>query len=365
MNEDVKNPSQPCIALHVFKADQIVTVNVTIYLDLRQPGSAIVSKFTQSVIETNGVRLSVAAQGEGPLVLLLHGFPETSYAWRHQLAALSDAGFRAVAPDLRGFGLSDCPIEPQLYTTLDIVGDLVGLMDALGEQDAVVMGNDWGATIAWQAALLRPDRCRAVVALGVPMMGRAPIAPSRLLPLTEQAWFYTHYFSQRGQAEREFERNVAATLRKLYFWASGDAGPRDEGTPNPFGFVARGAGLLDALPEPASLPAWLDETDFDAFVRAFETSGFCGGLNLYRALDRNWELQAAFNGLLVRTPALYLVGEYDTGLAIPGMREIIGAMPQLVPNLRDSRVIRRAGHWLQQEAPEQVNAAVIEFLRGL
>lgn len=328
-------------------------------------GSEIVHEFTQSFIEANGIRLSVAAQGAGPLVLLLHGFPETSYAWRHQLAGLSRAGFHAIAPDLRGFGRSDRPIEPGRYTTLDVIGDLVGIMDALGEKTAVVVGNDWGATMAWQAALLRPDRFRAVVALGVPMMDRAPVTPSRIFPCTEQAWFYTHYFSQPGQAESEFELDVATTLRKLYFWASGDAGPRDQKTPNPFGLVARQAGLLDALPEPASLPAWIKKADFDVFVRAYEVSGFRGGLNYYRNLDRNWELQAAFAGLPLSTPALYLVGERDTGLAIPGMRDIIGGMRKLVPGLRDSRIIGQAGHWLQQEAPELVNAAVIEFLRSL
>ncbi|MDR0242688.1 MAG: alpha/beta hydrolase [Burkholderia sp.] len=323
------------------------------------------SAFTRTFIETNGIRLSVAAQGAGPLVLLLHGFPETSYAWRHQLAALSRAGFHAVAPDLRGFGVSDCPMNPQQYTTLDIVGDLVGILDTLGESDAVVVGNDWGATIAWQAAQLRPDRFRAVVALGVPMMGRAPIAPSRLFPLTEQAWFYTHYFSEAGRAESEFERDVAATLRKVYFWASGEAGPRDDTTPNPFGLVSREAGLLDALPDPASLPSWLDDADFDTVVSAFKASGFRGGLNYYRNLDRNWDLQAAFGGLLVRIPALYLVGEHDPGMAIPGMRDIIDAMPKLVPDLRDSRIIPRAGHWLQQEAADDVNRTLIEFLRNL
>ncbi|WP_240766729.1 alpha/beta fold hydrolase [Paraburkholderia flava] len=320
---------------------------------------------TQSFIETNGVRLSVASQGTGPLVLLLHGFPETSYAWRHQLAGLANAGFRAVAPDLRGYGASDCPTNPQQYTTLDIVGDLVGMLDALGERDAVVVGNDWGATIAWQAAQLRPDRFRAVVALGVPMMGRAPMAPSRLFPLTEHAWFYTHYFSQVGQAEGEFERDVAATLRKIYFWASGDAGPRDEKTPNPFTMISREHGLLDSLPEPATSTSWLDDADFDAFVHAFKASGFRGGLSYYRNLDRNWDLQAALSGRLVETPALYLAGERDPGLAMPGMRDIIDAMPSLVPQLRDSVIVPRAGHWLQQEAPDRVNDALIGFLRSL
>lgn len=323
------------------------------------------STSNQSFIETNGVRLNVIAQGSGPLVLFLHGFPETSYAWRHQLAAVSNAGFLAVAPDLRGFGRSDCPQDPGRYTTLDVVGDLLGVMDALDKQNAVVVGNDWGASIAWQAALLRPDRFRAVVALGVPMMSRAPIAPSRIFPANEQAWFYTHYFSQPGRAESELERDVAATLSKLYFWASGNAGPRGEETPNPFGLIPRNAGLLDGLPAPVSLPDWLDEVDFRAFVSAFEASGFRGGINYYRNLDRNWELQAALDGLLVEIPALYLAGEYDTGMAIPGMHEIIGAMPKLVPNLRDSRIIAQAGHWLQQEAPDRVNAALIEFLCSL
>ncbi len=326
---------------------------------------ASMSAYRQTYIETNGIRLHVAEQGDGPLVLLCHGFPETSHAWRHQLGALARGGFRAVAPDLRGYGSSECPAAIGQYTTLDVVADLVALVDVLGERDAVVVGNDWGATIAWQAAMLRPDRFRAVAALGVPMMSRAPMAPSRLFPQTDQTWFYTHYFSQPGLAETELERDVSATLRKIFFSASGDAGVRDANTPNPFGLLLRSGGLLDSLNDPSSLPAWLAPADLDKFVQAFSVSGFRGGLNYYRNLDRNWEVQAAFEGLLVEVPALYLVGERDTGLAIPGMHEIIGAMPQIVPNLRASRVVPRAGHWLQQEAPDFVNSALIEFLREL
>lgn len=321
--------------------------------------------YRQAFIEANGIRLHVAEQGEGPLVLLCHGFPETSHAWRHQLAALARAGFRAVAPDLRGYGSSECPPAIGQYTTLDVVGDLVALLEALGEGDAVVVGNDWGATIAWQAALLRPDRFRAVAALGVPMMGRAPVAPSRLFPQNDQTRFYTHYFSEPGLAEVELEREVATTLRKIYFSASGDVGAREASTPNPFGFVHRDGGLLDALIDPPALPAWLAPTDFNKFVEAFEISGFRGGLNYYRNLDRNWEVQSAFEGLLVEVPALYLVGERDTGLAMPGMHEIIAGMPQTVPKLSGSRIVPRAGHWLQQEAPDFVNSALIEFLRDL
>ncbi|WP_406869321.1 alpha/beta fold hydrolase [Paraburkholderia fungorum] len=321
--------------------------------------------YRQTFVEANGIRLHVAEQGDGPLVLLCHGFPETSHAWRHQLAALAHAGFHAVAPDLRGYGSSERPTAIGQYTTLDVVGDLVALVDTLGERHAVVVGNDWGATIAWQAALLRPDRFRAVVALGVPMMGRAPVTPSRLFPQTEQMRFYTHYFSEPGLAEAELERDIATTLRKIYYSASGDVGTRDANTPNPFGLVPRNGGLLDALIDPPSLPTWLAPTDLDKFVQAFSISGFRGGLNYYRNLDRNWEVQSAFEGLLVEVPALYLVGERDTGLAMPGMHEIIDGMSQIVPRLSASRIVPRAGHWLQQEAPDFVNAALIEFLRDL
>lgn len=319
----------------------------------------------QHFIDANGIRLHAVESGKGPLVLLLHGFPETSHVWRHQLAALSDAGFRAIAPDLRGFGFSDCPAKMEQYTTIDVIGDLVGLLDSVGERHAVVVGNDWGATVAWQAATLRPDRFRAVVALGVPLMNRAPMAPSQLFPQTDRMWFYTHYFSQLGLAEAELERDVESSLRKIYYSASGDVGPRDEKSPNPFGLVKRQRGYLDELHDFSSLPAWLAPTDLDALVRAFLHSGFRGGLNYYRNLDRNWEMQAAFEGRTLEVPSLFLVGERDTGLSIPGMMDIIDAIPKLAPHHRGSHVVPHVGHWLQQEAPAHVNTLLIDFLRRL
>lgn len=317
-------------------------------------------------VNVNGITLHVTTQGHGPLVLLCHGFPETSYAWRHQLPALAQAGFRAVAPDLRGYGASSSPADVAAFTTLDVIGDLVALLDSEGADNAVIVGGDWGANIAWQAAQLRPDRFRAVAALGVPMMGRAPMAPSRLFPKTDAAAFYTHYFNEPGRAEQEFERDIGATLRAIYFAASGDAGPRDDpNTPNPFGMVANGRGLLDPLPVPKTLPAWLTEVDLATFVQSYQASGFRGGLNYYRNLDRNWALQGALAGKRVDVPALYLAGERDTGLAIPGMDQIIKAMPSLVPQLRAPQIISGAGHWLQQEAPQAVNQALLAFLRSL
>lgn len=321
----------------------------------------------EKTINTRTISISVLEAGEGPLVVLCHGFPETKRAWRHQITALAKAGYRVVAPDLRGFGATDRPAEEEHYTVFHGVGDLVALLDALGEQQAVLVGHDWGATIAWQAALMRPDRFRAVAALSVPFMGQPPVPPSQIFPRNDQALFYTLYFQERQGAEVEFERDVALTLRKILYAASGEAGPRKpgDGTPNPFGMVDRKSGLLPSLPDPKTLPAWLPQGEFDELVHAFENSGFTGGLNYYRNLDRNWFLQQATIGQKLSVPALFLIGERDTGLAIPGMDQIIAAMPEMVPGLLGSHVIEGAGHWLQQERPEEVTSLLLDFLKVL
>jgi len=316
----------------------------------------------QSVVETNTIRLHVTEKGSGASVLLLHGFPETSYSWRHQIEALSEAGYRVITPDLRGYGLSDRPIDVGHYCILDIVSDLVGLLDALNIDQTVVIGNDWGANIAWQCAQIRPDRFHAVVALGVPFMRRAPMLPSLLFPQNDQAWFYTIYFSQPKLAEQELEQDVAVSLRKIYYWASSAQHYNQEKSHNPFSMLLKKDGLLGALPIPDNLPQWLTQEDFNVFVQSFQQSGFRGGLNYYRNLDRNWELQGAFNDVLIKVPALYMVGEHDTGLSMPGMQQMIDEMPKLVPQLYASHVIPNAGHWLQQEAPEQINQNIIQFL---
>lgn len=241
----------------------------------------------QHIIQTKTISMNVIEQGKGPLVLLCHGFPETSYAWRHQVSALAGAGFRAIAPDMRGYGGTERPDAVDQYTVFHLVGDLVALLDALDEETAIIVGNDWGATVAWQAAQMRPDRFRGVVALGVPMMPAPPVASTRIFPQNDDALFYTLYFQQPGVAEAEFEKNPRDTLRKILFAASGDAGPRKEGgsTPNPFGMVSRRDGLLAPLPEPRTRPDWLTENDLDHCATAFTVSGFRGGLNYYRNLD--------------------------------------------------------------------------------
>ncbi|MBV7517834.1 alpha/beta fold hydrolase [Ensifer sp. ENS12] len=318
-------------------------------------------------IETRTIRMNVVEQGEGPLVLFCHGFPETAHAWRHQIAALAKAGFRAVAPDMRGYGHTECPSAIDEYTLFHLVGDMVALLDALGAETALIVGNDWGATVAWQAAQMRPDHFRGVVAISVPMMAQPPVPPTRIFPQTDEAQLYTLYFQEPGIAEEKLERDIRQALRKILFAASGEAGPRQAGdqTPNPFGMVSRRDGLLAALPDPQQMPDWLTAADLDAYAAAFARSGFRGGLNYYRNLDRNWQLQAALAGVMVDVPALFMIGERDTGLSIPGMLDIIDAMPGLVPQLKGKIVVPGSGHWLPQERPDLVSDAIIDFARRL
>jgi pimeloyl-ACP methyl ester carboxylesterase len=315
-------------------------------------------------IEANGIRVHLAEQGSGPLVLLCHGFPESWYSWRHQLSALAAAGFHAVAPDMRGYGQSGRPEQIERYSMLHLVGDMVGVLDALGEQQAAIAGHDWGAPVAWHAALLRPDRFRAVIGLSVPYRPRGSLQPTSVMAQTDEAQFYQLYFQTPGTAEREFEADTRATIRKiLYAWSG--AMPARQGESPGVGMVARTGGFLSQVPDPQQLPPWLKQADIEVYVEQFLASGFRGGLNWYRNIDRNWELLAAFTRAPIRVPSLYMAGELDPVLAFPRMREAIADLKRFMPELRGSIVLPGCGHWTQQERPEQVNKAMIEFLRRL
>ncbi len=308
-------------------------------------------------IETNGIRLRIAEEGRGPLVLLLHGFPESWYSWRHQIPALAGAGYRVVAPDQRGYGASDAPEAIEAYAIRNLVGDAVGVLDALGESTAVVVGHDWGAPVAWHCALLHPERFRAVAGLSVPYVGRSPIPPLDVFRMMAgDRFFYILYFQEPGVAERELERDVADTLRRFLYAASGDV------TESPdFWQKPATAGFLDGLPNPAKLPGWLTQHDLDTFTAEFRRAGFRGGLNWYRNLDRNWHELEHLAGKKVEVPSLFVAGDRDPVLAmIP-----VAAMHDCVSDLRGLELIPGCGHWTQQERPAEVNAALLRFLRGL
>jgi pimeloyl-ACP methyl ester carboxylesterase len=312
-------------------------------------------------VETNGIRMHVAEAGEGPLVVLCHGFPESWYSWRHQLTALAQAGYRAVAPDMRGYGKTDGPEEIGKYTLLHLVGDMVGLVDALGERQAVIVGHDWGAPVAWHAALLRPDRFRAVAGLSVPFRARSPTRPTTVMARTDEELFYQLYFQEPGLAEAEFERDVRETMRRVLYGISGDC---PEGGSN-FGMVPRKGGFLSRMADPATVPPWLSEADIDFYAGEFARTGFRGGLNWYRNIDASWELLAPFAGAQVTVPALYVAGDRDPVVYFKGMDQTIANLAKNVPKLRGTIMLPGCGHWTQQERAGEVNAALIDFLRGL
>ena len=318
---------------------------------------------THRMVETNGIRLHLAEQGAGPLVVLCHGFPESWYSWRHQLAALAAAGFHAVAPDMRGYGQSDRPEEIDRYTLLHLVGDMVGVLDALKAEQAVIVGHDWGAPVAWSAALLRPDRFRGVIGLSVPYLPRGPARPTSVMPQNADAVFYQLYFQSPGEAEAELERDISLTLRRLLYSASGDAPRRGESAG--VGMVPRDGGLLTRMKTPETLPAWLTEADLAFYTSEFARTGFRGGLNWYRNIDRNWELAGAFAGARVTVPALYIAGDRDLVVSFRGMNDLIANLRIFVPQLRGSVMLEGCGHWTQQERAAEVNAAILEFLRHL
>jgi pimeloyl-ACP methyl ester carboxylesterase len=316
-------------------------------------------------VETNGIRVHLAEAGAGPLVVLCHGFPESWYSWRHQLEALAAAGFHAVAPDMRGYGGTDRPEAIEKYTLLHLVGDVVGLVDALGAADAVVVGHDWGAIVAWYAALLRPDRFRGVIALSVPYRPRGAAPPTSLMPRMPEAMFYQLYFQEPGVAEAELERDPATTMRRILVGGSGDTEHGGDGGASG-AMVFTGRGFLDGAPSVGTtLPGWLSDADVEFYRAEFARSGFRGGLNWYRNLDRNWELFAAFAGARITIPALYLVGERDLIMRFPGMDKLLASLPKVVPKLYKTTVLPGCGHWTQQERPAEVNAAMIEFLHTL
>jgi epoxide hydrolase A/B len=311
-------------------------------------------------IQTNGIRMHVAEAGSGPLVVMLHGFPESWYSWRHQLTALADAGFHAVAPDQRGYGHTDRPEHIDVYSMFHLVGDVIGLLDALGEERAVVIGHDWGAPVAWHTALFRPDRVRGVVGLSVPYRPRTDRSPLAVYRAVAGEHFYQLYFQEPGVAEADLGRNVARSIRGLLYGASG------QNPTVPDMMVRPPNGLLGNVVVPEHLGDWITDADLEFYVAEFQRTGFRGGLNWYRNIDRNWELTAPWAGAQVTVPALYVVGDRDVVYHFPGGGpKMLEALPRFVPNLKRSVVLEGCGHWTQQERTEEVNQLLREFLRSL
>ncbi|KUJ66533.1 epoxide hydrolase [Streptomyces albus subsp. albus] len=328
-------------------------------------GGLWVSEIRHDQVEVNGVRLHIAEQGEGPLVLLLHGFPESWYSWRHQFEPLSRAGYRVVAPDQRGYARSEQPDAVDSYTLLHLAGDVTGLIRALGEERAVVVGHDWGAPVAWVTAMLRPDLVRGVAGLSVPPSLPAGMPPPSAMRELYGEGFYQVYFQRPGVADAELAQDLPSSFRRILYSGAGD-NPRTA-QPRPW-VIPEGRTLLESVPEPGELPGWLSRTDIEVFAGDYAGHGpraFTGPLNWYRNAGRNHELLAPFRGRGIEVPALYLVGDRDMVTALHGIDRVRASLRRIAPLLHDEVTLPGCGHWTQQERPDEVNAALLDFLAHL
>ncbi|MEU7916531.1 alpha/beta fold hydrolase [Microbispora bryophytorum] len=320
-----------------------------------------VAEITHRSVSVPGGRIHVAEQGSGPLVLLVHGFPESWYSWRHQLPALAQAGYRAVALDVRGYGRSSKPAAEDGYRMLALVEDNVALVHALGEESAAIIGHDWGSNIAATSALLHPEAFRAVGLLSVPYAPPGGPRPTDVFAqMGGDEEFYVSYFQEPGRAEAEMEPDVRGWLAGLYAALSGETMPGPD-APDPH-FVSPGATLRDRFPS-GRLPSWLTEEDLEVYAGEFERTGMTGALNRYRNMDRDWEDLAGFNGAPIKQPSLFIGGSLDASTT--WMADAINAYPATLPGLVSSRLLEGCGHWVQQERPDEVNQLLTEWLRGL
>jgi pimeloyl-ACP methyl ester carboxylesterase len=289
----------------------------------------------------DGIELHVAEHGDSdaPVLVLLHGFPELGYSWRHQIPALAEAGYHLMVPDLRGFGLSDAPEDLDGYAVDVLARDVLALLDAAGAERGVVIGHDWGADVAWKTAWMHPERIAAVAGLSVPFAPRAPAPPMELMRRHLGEDFYMVWFQEPGVAERALSENVRRTLASTHVWDPTWAEQEDR----------------------PPTPAFMTEDELGVYVESFERTGFTGGLSYYRNIDRNWELTAHLEDRRIEQPALFLTGERDP------VRRFMPAemMNDWVTDLRAGVIVPGAGHWVNQEAPQAVNEALLEWLEGL
>jgi pimeloyl-ACP methyl ester carboxylesterase len=313
------------------------------------------------IVEANGIKMRIAEMGQGPLVIFLHGFPESWYSWRHQLPVIAKAGFHAVAPDLRGYGKSDKPANVEDYDIHHLTADVTGLIDALGEKTAIVVGHDWGSLVAWNAVLLHPDRFTGLVAMSVPYGGRGNVSPLETMKKAYgDDFYYILYFQEPGVAEAEFDKNPRAILSRLYL--SPDS-PRE---PAEITDRKRAAGgWIPRMGAPKGLPSWLTQAELDYYVTEFTESGFRGGINFYRNFHRNWETTPELTDRKISQPTTFISGQRDVVIRGATAEQLTTTMSRVVTDFRGVTLVPEAGHWVQQEKPAETNAAILAFLASL
>lgn len=311
-------------------------------------------------IQTDRLNQPILEAGSGPLVLLVHGFPELGISWRAQIEALAAAGFHAVAPDMRGYGAAEKPGDRSAYGVLDLVGDLVDLVHALGETSCTVVGHDFGASVAWHCALTRPDIFRAVFCLSVPFQPRRAKGPptAAMAAISKRLGVGDLYINrfQPADAHLAFDADPATALRKMFYAYDGATPDARQST----GFLPEGVSLTASIADDATLPPWMSEAHFAEYVAAFTAGGFRAPLDWYRSLDANWAATAFLQDARIRVPAAFVVGERDPVRHYAGPAE--AGLKDWIPDLRLQQVIPGAGHWIQQERPDDVNRLLLDFL---
>jgi pimeloyl-ACP methyl ester carboxylesterase len=318
--------------------------------------------FNHRFAEVNGIRMHYVDEGQGPLVILLHGFPYLWYMWRRQIPALAAAGYRVVVPDQRGFGQSERPDSIEAYDISQSVGDMVGLMKALGETSAVIVGHDLGSWVAQAAAMLRPDLFRALAMLSTPVPPRGSVKPT--IALREMAGgkgFHHLYFQELGKPDREMSKDTRKTLRSIYYSVSGSA----VGAERWRLFFEPEEALIDTFTDPKDFPAWLSLRAIDYYVDEYSRTGFTGAINHYRCRDRNWEITAFLDGAVVRQPSMFIGGAADASLEPAPIRALYDQLETYLPGLRKKVLLPGVGHSAAEERVDQVNELLLDFLRGL
>jgi pimeloyl-ACP methyl ester carboxylesterase len=312
-------------------------------------------------LRNGSIDLNVAIAGDGPLIVCVHGFPELWYSWRHQMQYFAGRGYCVAALDVRGYGKSSKPHEVAAYTLRNIASDVAAVVDQLGNGKAILFGHDWGAPIVWQTSLLYPDKVTAVAGLSVPFFprGAAPFLDIMKMVYKDR-FFYQVYFQQEGVAEAELEHDVRDSLRKMYFAASGDAPLNKWLEQKP-----ASAKLLDGLVDPDPYPAWMSEKDLKVYVDAFRESGFRGPINRYRAQTLDFTDLAELGGKTIVQPSCFIAGERDLVRSFVPGTDLYAAPGAACADFRGATMLPGIGHWVQQEAPSETNAALENFLRGL
>ena len=318
-------------------------------------------EFKSKKFTLDDINIHAVEYGRGPLVIMVHGWPESWYSWRHQIKPIAKTGYRVLAIDVRGYGQSSKPFEVEKYDMLSLIGDIIGIINSEKEENAILIGHDWGAPICWSTAALHPDKIKAVIGLSIPHARRGKISNIELWrQIYKDNFFYQTYFEKEGVAEEELERTVGASLRKIYYWISAEG--HDAKVRTNFD---KDSELLDGLIDPDPFPNWLSKEDLDFYINEFKNSGFRGPINRYRNQDRDWKNIPELSNLKIEVPSFFIGGGKDSVRKFLKGYDMYENPGKHCNNFYGKIIIDEAGHWVQQEAPEKTTDAIINFIEKL